>query len=89
MDIHVVAAYLFGLILLFVLARLLYVPLRFIGRLLINALIGLVLLVLFNAIGGLVGLHVARIPVTALVVGFLGIPGVVVLFVIRHMVLGV
>ena len=89
MDLHIVAAYLFGLILLFVLARLLYVPLRFIGRLLINALIGLFLLVLFNAIGGLVGLHIALNPVTALVVGFLGIPGVVVLFVIRHMVPGV
>lgn len=89
MDFHIIAAYLFGLILLLVLARLLYVPLRLIGRLVINAFVGLFLLVLFNTIGGLVGLHIALNPVTALVVGFLGIPGVVVLFVIRHVVLGV
>lgn len=89
MDGHIIAAYLFGLVLLYLLARLLYVPLRYIGRLLMNALIGLLLLILFNALGSFVGLYVALNPVTALIVGFLGIPGVIVLFVLRHMVLGV
>lgn len=88
-DFQVIAAYLFGILLLYVLARLLFVPLKYIGRLLLNAVIGLLLLLLFNWIGGYFGLHLAINPVTALVAGFLGVPGVILLAVLRHVVLGI
>jgi len=41
-------------------------------------------LLLLNFVGGYFGLHIALNPVTALVVGFLGVPGVVLLLVLRY-----
>lgn len=88
MDVNIVVAYLFGLVLLYLLARVLFVPLRYIGRLVINAGIGLLLLAAFNLAGGYFDLYIPLNPVTALVAGFLGVPGVVLLAVLRHFVLG-
>ncbi len=88
MDLSVVIAYLLGLVILYFLARLLFIPLRVIARLIINGIIGGVMLAVFNLIGGYFGLYLAINPVTVLVAGLMGIPGVVLLIAIRYFVLG-
>ncbi len=87
MDITVVIAYLFGLIFLYFMTRLLLIPLKVIVRLLINGIIGGVMLVVFNLIGGFWGLYLAINPVTALIAGFLGLPGVFLLTALRYLLL--
>ena len=52
------------------------------GRLLLNGIIGGVVLYLVNLFGGLIGLHAALNPFTALIAGTLGIPGVALVLVL-------
>ncbi|NLN16976.1 MAG: pro-sigmaK processing inhibitor BofA [Firmicutes bacterium] len=86
MELTVIIAYLFGLVLLYILARLLLIPLRLAIRLLINGVIGGFLLWLVNLLGLFVGVYLPINPITALVAGFLGIPGVILLLVLKYVV---
>lgn len=71
-----IIAYVVGLAALYFIGWLLLVPLKFLSRLLLNALVGGVLLVLVGMLGGLLHLSVTVNAVTALMAGFLGVPGV-------------
>ncbi|MGI6575878.1 MAG: pro-sigmaK processing inhibitor BofA family protein [bacterium] len=85
-NITILIAYGFGLLLLYLLARLLLFPLRIIIRLLYNGIIGGVLLWLVNLVGGFFSIFIPINPITALAAGFLGVPGVVLLLLLRHLV---
>ena len=74
--------------LVYSLARLLMLPFKLTLQLIGNAVVGVVLLLLFNLIGGLWGFHLPLNPVTAVVAGFLGIPGVLLLFALKYWVYG-
>ena len=78
-----VLAYAAGLVLLYFIGYLLLTPLKWMLRLIYNALIGGVLLLLLNWIGGIWGLSITINPVTALTVGVMGIPGVILLLVLK------
>lgn len=82
-DYGVILAYAVGIILLFVLGRLLVVPLKILLRLLYNSLLGAIAILLVNYIGGLVGFHIAFNIYTAFIVGTLGIPGFILIVVLK------
>ncbi|NLZ52747.1 MAG: pro-sigmaK processing inhibitor BofA [Thermoanaerobacteraceae bacterium] len=88
MDYAAILAYAFGLLLLYVVGRVLIMPLKIIIKLVYNALIGGIVLLMLNYIGGYAGLHIALNPVTALVVGFLGVPGVIMLLILQYILMG-
>jgi inhibitor of the pro-sigma K processing machinery len=83
----VVLAYAVGLVLLYVVGWLLLVPLRIILKFIYNAIIGGIILWLLNLVGGLIGITVAINPVTALIVGFLGIPGLILILLLQFILL--
>jgi len=85
-DYTLALSFLFGLLLLYVLARLFYLPLRWLFVILYNGVVGGIMLWVVSLVGGLVGIKVAINPITALIAGFLGFPGVVVLIIIQYMV---
>lgn len=62
-----------GLALLYLIIKLFKWPLK----ILINGIIGVALLYLTNYIGSNFGLYIAINPITALIAGFLGIPGII------------
>ena len=68
-----------GIFVLWLICKLLSVPLKIIWKLLVNAVIGAVVLLIFNFFGGIVGFTIPISPVSALVAGILGIPGVIIL----------
>lgn len=72
-----------GLVLLYLVGWLLLVPLKIVWRLIYNGIIGGVVLWLLNLIGGYFGFTLAINPLTALIVGFLGIPGVILLVILK------
>jgi inhibitor of the pro-sigma K processing machinery len=85
-DYAAIIAYAIGLLLLYIVGRILIIPLRIVLRLLYNGIIGGIVLLLINFIGGYVGLNIAINAVTALTVGFLGVPGVIMLLILRYIV---
>ena len=82
-DMTIIAAYIFGIILLYVLGRMFLVPLKLIFKLIYNALIGGAMLWAVNYIGGHFAFSIAINPLTAVVAGFLGLPGVLLLILIK------
>jgi inhibitor of the pro-sigma K processing machinery len=58
-------------------------PIKLVFRLVYNALIGGAMLWVVNFVGGHIGFTIAINPVTALVAGFLGLPGVILLILFK------
>ncbi|SDF63870.1 pro-sigmaK processing inhibitor BofA family protein [Sporolituus thermophilus] len=87
-DFNVILAYIFGIILIILVARVLLMPLRLIFRLVYNALIGGIMLWILNFIGGHIGFTIAINPITALIAGFLGLPGVILLILFKIFIAG-
>jgi inhibitor of the pro-sigma K processing machinery len=77
-----VIAYVVGLAVLYLIGWLLLVPLKFLSKLMLNALAGGVLLVIMSMVGGMFQLTVTVNVFTALLAGFLGVPGVVLVVVL-------
>lgn len=85
-DFTAILAYAFGLILLYIIAKALILPLRVLLKLLYNAIIGGIILIFLNAAGGYIGVNIAVNPVTTLVVGFLGVPGIIMLLILKYII---
>jgi inhibitor of the pro-sigma K processing machinery len=83
MGVGTLLAFIFGLFLLYIVGMLLVIPIKIILKLIANGVIGGLLLLLFNSIGGFLGLSLAINPITAVTVGFLGIPGVILLLILQ------
>lgn len=83
MDVTTILFYLAGLILVYVVGLILVVPLKLLVRLLMNGIAGGIFLVLFNLVGGIFNLNIVINPLNAIIVGFLGVPGVILLLVLR------
>lgn len=80
-------AYIMGLGLLFLLGWVLFVPVKILFKFLFNTIIGGILIYILNVFGSLVGIGIALNPVTAIVAGLLGIPGIVLMILIKHILL--
>ncbi|MGI1689842.1 MULTISPECIES: pro-sigmaK processing inhibitor BofA family protein [Thermoanaerobacter] len=85
-EYNIIIAYLIGLFLLYFLGWLLVVPRKFLLRIIINGIIGGLILFIINLLGKSIGLYIAINPVTALVAGFLGIPGIILLIILQYIV---
>jgi len=86
-SLDIILAYFLGLVLLYLIGWLLLVPLKLILRFLLNAVLGGIALWLLNLVGGLIGITVAINPITALTVGFLGIPGLILILLLQYVIL--
>lgn len=65
------------------LVRLVMAPIRLAWKLLVNGLVGLACLWLVNLAAGVTGLFIPINPVTALIAGALGLPGIGLLAVVQ------
>lgn len=72
-----------GFILLLIFGKLLVLPVKVLVRLLLNGLAGAVTLFLVNLVGGMFGLHLEITALNALLAGFFGVPGVIVMLLLR------
>lgn len=82
-DMTVLLAYAFGIILLYVVGRMFLMPLKLIFKLIYNGIIGGIMLWVVNLLGSNIGFTIAINPLTALVAGFLGLPGVILLILFK------
>lgn len=84
LEVNVIFAYVFGLILLYLVGWLLIIPLKHILKLIINGIIGGIVLVILNFFGKFIGIAIGINPITALVVGVLGVPGIILLLIVQY-----
>lgn len=85
-DIGIVMAYSAGIMLIFMISWLFVKPLKFLGRLILNSLLGALFLIVFNYFGQFTGVYIGVNELTALTIGLLGIPGFVAILVLGLLV---
>ncbi len=85
LELNQIIAVFFGLLVIYVLARLLYLPAKILLGLVGNTVVGGGLLVVFNIVGSYFGLGIGINVLTALLVGLLGIPGVFLLVILQSL----
>lgn len=79
MEIAIFLTYAAGMLLIYLCGRFLMVPLKWILKLLVNSFLGGVVLLIINGLGGNFGLFIPINPLTAVIAGILGLPGVIVM----------
>lgn len=85
MEINIILAYAFGLILLYIVGYVLLVPIKIVIKLVYNGIMGGIALLILNFIGGFFQISIAINPITALVAGFLGVPGILLMLGLRYL----
>lgn len=83
MSYSILVAYIVGILLLLLLGRVMLVPLKVMLRFVYNALLGGVIIIIINFIGSLIGFKIALNIFTALIIGLLGVPGIILLVVLK------
>ena len=82
-DFMVVLFFALGLVLLYLTGWLLLAPLKFIMKLLVNGLLGGLLLLVINLVGGFFSVTIAVNPLSAVIAGYFGLPGIILLLLIK------
>lgn len=82
-EIGVLLAYAFGLLLLYIVGYMFLGPVRLLLRLALNSLAGGIIILLVNWAGSFWDLHIPLNIISAFCVGVLGVPGVVLWFVLE------
>lgn len=80
---ELIASFAVGLALICLTGYLLLVPMKFLWRLLAGGVLGALALLLVNLAGTVLGFSVNINPFTAMAVGFLGLPGAVLVIVLQ------
>ena len=83
LDLTFILFFVLGLILLYIVGGLLLVPFKLLLKLSFNSILGALAIILINAIGGVFSITLPLNPINAIIIGTLGLPGVVLLLVIR------
>lgn len=71
------------MIVIYILGKIFYIPLKHIGKLLLNSIFGGIFLIILNGIGSLFSFHIGLNVGTALTIGILGLPGAILLIALK------
>lgn len=83
MNINTIGTFIICIILLFVLGKIFIWPLKKILKLILNSIFGGILIYIINIIGMNFGFHIGLNILTAIIVGILGIPGAILLVLLK------
>lgn len=83
-DIFSILAIFLAIGAVYIIGVLLVLPIKIVVRLVLNGIVGAVALFAINIFSGFTGLAIGINPITALVAGFLGIPGIILLVFLQY-----
>ncbi len=84
-DIASIFAYLIGIVILLIICRLFIRPLKWLLKLAFNSILGGLILASVNFVGGFAGIYVTIGPLSAIIAGLLGIPGVLLVILLEYL----
>jgi inhibitor of the pro-sigma K processing machinery len=87
-DSGLIPLYGLGIILLYMVGRAFFKPMKIISKIVYNSILGLLALLVINFVGKYFGFNIALNIYSVLITGFLGIPGLALLIVLRFIYLG-
>lgn len=86
-DFNNMIAYVACIFFLFIFGKVFIVPIKTILKLVINSILGGVLIFVINLIGNTFGFHIGLNLFTSIFIGLLGIPGAIVIVIIKMFML--
>ena len=75
-ELSTIISYIIGIICLFFFGRMFIVPIKKVAKLVFSLLVGGMAIIIINIIFGVFNYHIALNPITAFIVGVMGLPGV-------------
>ena len=87
-DIQTILFFALGLGILYFMGQMIFAPAKTVTKFLANSLIGAAVAVILNLVGNQVGFNFPVNPVTAIIIGTLGLPGVLLIFILK-LILGI
>ena len=81
MGIEYAGYFLIAAVCLYLVVKIFSWPIKILGKLLINGVLGVVLLFIVNTIGQSFNFYIAINEITALIAGFFGVPGIIFLII--------
>ena len=85
-ELGIILTYTAGIMLVFMISWIFFKPLKFVGKIILNSLIGALALIIFNYFGQYTGVHIGVNELTALIIGLLGIPGFIALLLVKLLI---
>ncbi|NLP30596.1 MAG: SigmaK-factor processing regulatory BofA [Clostridiales bacterium] len=86
MEIGILLAYAFGILVLYVIGYVFLVPIKILLKLVVNSVLGGLLILVINLIGSFWDIQIPLNLISAIFVGILGIPGVILLFIFSNLI---
>lgn len=86
LDFNVIITFIVCIVFLVILSKIFVLPFRSILRLIGNSIMGGLIIYIINLIGGLWGFHIGLNLITSIFVGILGIPGAVLLIILKFII---
>lgn len=85
MDTNLIT-YLACICFLFIFGRIFIIPIKKVLKIVLNSVIGGIVIFLINLIGGVWGFHIGLNFFTSILIGLLGLPGAIVLIIIKLLI---
>ena len=82
-DFSIILFFALGLVMLYFTGWLLLAPLKILLKLIISGVLGGVLLYVINLVGGIFSVTIAINPISAVVAGYFGVPGIILLLALK------
>ena len=86
LDFNVIITFIVCILFLVILGKIFVLPFKSILRLIGNSIMGGLIIYIINLIGGLWGFHIGLNLITSIFVGILGIPGAVLLIILKFII---
>ena len=83
LDFNNIIAFIACIFFLFIFGKIFIVPIKIIWKLVINSILGGLIIFIINLIGSFWGFHIGLNFITFIFVGLLGIPGAIVIVIIK------
>lgn len=83
MEFNNIITYIACILFLFIFGRLFIVPIKTILKLVVNSVLGGIAIFIINLIGSFFNFHIGLNIITSIFVGILGIPGVIVIIILK------
>lgn len=79
--------YILGLLIIFTVCKIFFKPLKVIFKFFFSSFLGLVLLFIINSFSHITGFYIGINPITALILGLLGVPGIIVIAILKFFIM--
>ena len=88
LEYNSIIAFVACLFFLFIVGKIFIVPLKLILKLVLNSILGGAIIYIINIVGGFFNFHIGLNIITSIIVGLLGIPGSILIILIKLLVTG-